>query len=638
MPESDFFPIPEEIPWKLAATNQILRVGEPEDATISIFYYDPFLESLETNYPDERLVYLKFTLTIIPPLVGEETYGSIATRFLKAVVPVRHLMFDVGIMPEPFRTGAIRPYFHTAAPLRRTMIETGLVGRWVAEDETKSMSMGKSGSQLLETVSSYVSETNLEREDVRSLNESKQVTNRDASQERRELVSHTTHVENVLTLLSAKHIGSPFLGFSLWPRPITSLTNEEDDPERWYQELIRRKSSGIEGIQEFIAIAVVPKGQSFCLQTRMRRIGVVDFPMAEPELGSGLPLFIGASGSLYLRVINYLYRKYPRGTPIDELDVNLWPQIENKYKDDLKYFVRPTVTGWDIDWISFNNRLHADIRCFFRVPYSRSGLNPFRNILYKTGNEVLLEMLRDEYAEALHRSPLERGIVVSFDATLRTCIEMPSTPNDYVLGNSRVKNIDYTKEVPGIVPFKPSGYRVSAEVVESVPESGTSPIHTWDNLDEQLRIYLSSNRNWQSKPINPGSPEIVQLLLNSLESLHWDDSRNLTLAEAIPLFGLDSSRANLLKKIGVCDIRTLAELINATRAYASINEKRCSHEEYAMHLLEQRATSDVPIISFQSDESVSEERTGDFPLSAKDADIICEQIGVALECASCNSH
>ena len=54
----------------------------------------------------------------------------------------------------------------------------------------------------------------------RAVTQNVDTTTRQASDERRELVSHSTKVENILSLLNAKYVGTPFLSFSLNPRPL----------------------------------------------------------------------------------------------------------------------------------------------------------------------------------------------------------------------------------------------------------------------------------------------------------------------------------------------------------------------------------------------------------------------------------
>jgi hypothetical protein len=70
MGNSDAPEIPAEIPWHLAATTRHLgpeTLGQ-DTTTISLFTFVPTLENLDTDYPNDRLIYLKFTVSISPML------------------------------------------------------------------------------------------------------------------------------------------------------------------------------------------------------------------------------------------------------------------------------------------------------------------------------------------------------------------------------------------------------------------------------------------------------------------------------------------------------------------------------------------------------------------------------------------
>ena len=181
-----------------------------------------------------------------------------------------------------------RPYFHAAAPLRRTMLQSGVVGTDLFEGEANAQFIGKSGSHLHETTDSHSRTSSsafgaslliagisgrTSTTDVTGSRDVTQVadtTTRDASQERRELVSHMTKVENILTLLNAKYVGTPYLSFSLSPQPLQQLSIDSSDPSLWFGQLLQRRSSGIEGVQEFTTVVVVPKGEDFCVTARLR--------------------------------------------------------------------------------------------------------------------------------------------------------------------------------------------------------------------------------------------------------------------------------------------------------------------------------------------------------------------------------
>ena len=125
-------------------------------------------------------------------------------------------------------------------------------------------------------------------------------------------------VENVLTLLNAKYVGTPHLRFSLSPRPMQLLSVDPSDPNLWFSQLLQRRSSGIEGIQEFTAVVVVPRGENFCVNARLRRVCVLDAPPGPLEFEA--VQFPAA----YRPGAQLSDRAYPPGTPLEEFDVDLF--------------------------------------------------------------------------------------------------------------------------------------------------------------------------------------------------------------------------------------------------------------------------------------------------------------------------
>ena len=356
--------LPLEIPWKLASTSQPLKQGGPDETTISLFFHEPDDESLTSTHADEKLVYVK-VIASVSPCAFDPVDSGLASALLAGNLPVLHLLLDLKVTPASGETGGIRPYFHAAAPLHRRTIETGIVGDAIIEGASDGQFFGKSGSHLYESLNSTSGTTSrssgaslgiplivslsgsarTSTTDVvsdRSVDQFVDTTTRQASQERRELVSHTTKVENVLTLLSAKHLGTPYLRFSLSPRPLQLLSIDPSDPNLWFSQLLRQRSSGIEGIQEFTAVVVVPKGQEFCVSARLRRVCLLDDPPAPPDFNERL-----ISDQLQLaRMIHYLYGVYPRGTPLDELDIDIVDLLDEGEKDGVKNFRRPVVEYW----------------------------------------------------------------------------------------------------------------------------------------------------------------------------------------------------------------------------------------------------------------------------------------------------
>ncbi len=403
-------PIPLEIPWKLVATTQELKAANvpAEVTTISLFMYEPQLESLEAVYPDERLVYLKFTVSI-SPFFSEPFFGNAARTYLEGGLPVWHVMLDLKVTPNPAVFGGIRPYFHAAAPVHRTMLQSGVVGHEVYEGTSDAVSIGKSASQLHETVSSKTktknsqsgggaafmipapipipatvsassSSTTTTVDSERNVDQFLETTSREASQERRELLSHMTNVENIFTLLNLKHVGSPYLRFCLWPRPLIPLSVSPHEPSLWYSQLLQRRSSGIEGIQEFLAVVVVPKDKGFCVNARLRRLGLLDIPPTPPDYEALHDTLITPADRA--DISEYLHQLYPTGTSTDELDVDL-----GLGKD----LARAAVVFWNVE--------PEAVRLLGRAvgPENQSLGNASGEVfwrMYKTNIELRLDFLR----------------------------------------------------------------------------------------------------------------------------------------------------------------------------------------------------------------------------------------------------
>ena len=351
---------PIEIPWKLASTTQVFEAGGPVETTISLFFHEPDEETLTDSDADDKLVYFKVTASV-SPCRFEPTDSELASAFLAGNLPVLHLQLDLDVSPDSGETGSIRPYFHGAQPLHRRFIETGVVGNDLVEGASDGQFFGKSGSQLYESVDSSsrttsfgggasftipftsigvgasAQTTGTDVSSTRNVDQVVDTTTREASQERRELVSHTTNVENVITLLTAKHLGTPYLRFSLFPRPLQLLSVDPSDPNLWFSQLLRQRSSGIEGIQEFTAVVVVPRDMDFCVNARLRRVCLLDDPPGPPNFNESLEpdLFQLA------RMVRYLYDLFPKGTPLDELDIDLVSQLT-----PAKDFRRPIVRLW----------------------------------------------------------------------------------------------------------------------------------------------------------------------------------------------------------------------------------------------------------------------------------------------------
>ncbi len=613
MPD-DALPIPLEIPWRLAATTQSVHEGFPTDTTIALFVYEPRTSSLSTDYPGERLVYLKFTVTVSSCHVDSATLPEWARSLLVGGLPVLHLVFDIGVTPEPFASGGIRPYFHAAAPLRRSMVETGLVGHEIFEGESDALAVGRSASQVYETVGSKVTTNkkgrsgglpgifNIDRSSVettvdstRSVEQFQESVNRDASTERKELLSHLTNVENVITLLNAKHVGSPFLRFALSPRPLTQLFVDPSDPNLWYKQLLQRRSSGIEGIQEFFAVVVAPRDRRFCIQTLLRRICVLDDPPVPPNF----PRSYSPSESEAATLVDYLYRKYPVGTPLDTLDVDVLSQLP-----DLDMI--PAVTFWAIP-----ERRIAYVGGGYPLPKQTPDRGFAQDgFAYKTSVEVRRDKLVDEYLEDLLRSPLERGTVIMFSATLRTCFQMTDT-------GPRATSSESAAPPPTELPFAPDlDYRrLRGPDDAAAPVESIAAVTRWNLLATELSGHIGRLEPGSETPLSFRTPKMLQMWLRRLNKLSVSDPRNVPLDRAAVLLRLSTPQLAALRAAHVRDLRDLAQTLLAAPRVERVN---AVIQELAAELDER-------------DKCRLNVKTLHPALPSREAELIVDRLAVALE-------
>src|SRR5687767_14656030 len=149
---------PLEIPWKLAATTLPLAVGDPAETALSLFFFEPTDEALLARFPDETPIFIKVTASVSPAAFPREL-SAVAASFLGEGIPCLHLLLDLRVRNTTGDAGTTRPYFHAAAPLTRRFVQTGIVGAEAYEGEAEGVAIGKSGSQLHETLRSHSNTT-----------------------------------------------------------------------------------------------------------------------------------------------------------------------------------------------------------------------------------------------------------------------------------------------------------------------------------------------------------------------------------------------------------------------------------------------------------------------------------------------
>jgi hypothetical protein len=590
VPPTETLPIPLDIPWKLAATTQ-QRETDPYDefldASISLFYYEPKSESLAADYPTERVIYFKAIVSLYPAKMPKE-FGPLwidppiyVSDYLDGLSGVWHALLDFKVTPDSHSTDLMRPYFHAAAPTSREMIQTGVIGTDQAEGSSNSVSVGKSATTLHETIySSAMSKSEGGAIDLkalsygkgssatdvfteRTLNERIDSTTRDASQERRELLSHHTDISNILSLLSAYHIGSPYVRLSMWPRPISLLSLDASDPNLWYMELLRRRSSGLEGTQEVFLVLVVPKNEHFCIEAQLKRFFVADKLPMPPKLDEGFGQFFAGPGYVEAAVVlQYLYGRFPRGTPLESLDVDLKP--------DPKVFPSPAVDSW-----LFNMYTEYVVVFFVSAPPNGNLTTaPTANrkegyAAYKSFEELFLEATIAQYEAELATSPLERGTVVMMPKVLTTCYALDAD------APVTVKSSKVYTPTPSVAPPPASvgggadgGATYYAELVLAKSQPSPSKharalVARWNQLERAYSRQLEVTSDWSAASLDLSHARNFDLFLSAAANLAPSDARNVPVDDLIRRLPLSKDVRDKVSRAGLTTLRDLARYLRA---------------------------------------------------------------------------
>ncbi len=558
---------PIEIPWKLAATTQPLAAGEPAETALSLFFFEPDDATLTSKFPDEKLVFVKFTASISPASFPPEL-SKVAASFLGEGIPCQHVLLDLKVRNAASEVGTIRPYFHTAAPLARRMVQSGVVGADIYEGEADGIAIGKSGSQVNESLRSHsntvtksgsagldlglislggsVRSTATDVASDRAVSQVVDTTNREASEERRELISHTTRVENIISLLSAKYIGTPHLSFSVSPQPLQQLSVDPADPNLWFQQLLARRSSGIEGIQEFTAVLVIPKGTDFCINARLRRVCLLDSP-------PGPFVLERFTGSLlqFARMVNYLNDTFPIGTPLEELDIDIIGGLTSGT------FKRPVVALWGL-------RLGEELVVASVVsPGASAGVAQHGSANYKHFLEAWLDTLRDEYQREASRSPLERGVLFGENRFLDTCFGTSPEGGGLVVTRSNASVSPLFRVVLDPGRFDIGGTRTlsSAQII-STRTQALETTTRWNAIERQVTMLLTNGSKLPEVPLVANDPKVLGVLVDVWRKLPPEDPRNVDFDKAAALLRLPEAQRRLLKSAGATNLASIATVLH----------------------------------------------------------------------------
>ncbi len=358
----------------------------------------------------------------------------------------------------------------------------------------------------------------------------------------------------MLTLLNAKYVGTPYLSFSLNPRPLQLLSVDPADPNLWFSQLLARRSSGIEGLQEFTAVIVVPRDQDFCISARLRRVCLLDAPPGpltfEERYNSSLPQLV--------RMLNYVERTFPPGTPLEELDVEVIPSPAPPER-----FPRPVIQFWEI--ASMGGFLAPLIFTVSPNPTPVITGVSTADVVYKHPLELWLDILRDEYETDLARSPLERGVLLGENRTLDTC---------FAFADAALNVSNSSSSVTPLVPFpvaKPDidigGVRAGVlDQTRDVRTRAVEAVTRWNALEQQLATILNNRRAFPRTPPKLSDVSVVNVLIERWAKLPPGDPNNLDFNAAASALGLSAEHKRFLKSAGATDLASIARaLLSAPR-------------------------------------------------------------------------
>jgi hypothetical protein len=247
-------------------------------------------------------------------------------------------------------------------------------------------------------------------------------------------------------------------------------------------------------------------------------------------------------------MVNHIYDVYPKGTPLDELDVDLVSQLT-----PAKDFRRPVVRLWAF-------RLGSQvIEAVVASPGDAAGLAEAANVNYKHMLEVWLETLRAEYERELARSPLERGAVMGENRILNTCFAVGGEGGLSVSSSS-------SSTVP-LVPVD-FDFTVEAEIADlalasTVRSQALQTVTRWNALEQRLNTFLTNLDDLPAggSPLN--EPRVVDLMISRWAKMAPRDRRNLDLDTASKKLRLTAEHKRLLVQAEVRDLRGIAHALAA---------------------------------------------------------------------------
>jgi hypothetical protein len=265
-------------------------------------------------------------------------------------------------------------------------------------------------------------------------------------------------------------------------------------------------------------------------------------------------------------MLNYLDRTFPSGTPIEELDVEVFPSPAPPDQ-----FPRPIIEFWEV--ASFQGTFSGHVGALASLISPSPGLFPNTtsrtDAFYKHPLELWLDVLRDEYETNVARSPLERGVLLSETRTLDTCFAFSE-------GALKVSNSSAS-----VVPLAPLGIKPpvvdiggvrsgTLEPNEDVRARGVEVVTRWNALEQQLANILNNRRTFP-KDLKLNDLSVVNVFVERWAKLDPQDPDNLNFDAAVSALGLNAEHGRLLKSAGATDLRLIARSLLAAPNIESYN-------------------------------------------------------------------
>jgi hypothetical protein len=303
---------------------------------------------------------------------------------------------------------------------------------------------------------------------------------------------------------------------------------------------------------------------------------------------------------------------YPRGTPLDALDVDLLdtPSLQ---EGDIGNFI-PSILIWDATGGIVTPEVIIAMVGYPRVLGPTSGIE-YRTgpIAYKTYAEAWLDTLHYEYLVDLARSPLERGKVMSHPTFLHTCFRKTAD------GGTETSRKEAPVPQVSAVPFEPEITFTSPQnLIRRNMVSQSDPTETvtrWNALDEQLAAQVSRIQDHEPPPLSFNDPKMIQLFLRLWRKLRDDDARNLPLERVAAMVKLSSQDVLLLEEAGVKNLKGFAEALFSSPGV----ERRTKELNESIAKMDDRTRCRFDLKPIE------------YPLTSQDAKRMSELIGAALE-------